>query len=104
MGIVETAMDQTKSVQELDALGLTCPMPLLKAKRALNAMAPGQRLRILATDPGAPRDFQVFCQQSGHELLSSEVREGTFGLLPRRFRPHETLRVRSQLDRSAPRP
>ena len=80
-GIAETAMDQTKSVQELDASGLTCPMPLLKAKRALNAMAPGQRLRILATDPGAPRDFKVFCQQSGHELLSSEVREGTFELL-----------------------
>ncbi len=80
-GIAETAMDQTKSVQELDASGLTCPMPLLKAKRALNAMTPGQRLRILATDPGAPRDFQVFCQQSGHELLSSEVREGTFELL-----------------------
>ena len=80
-GIVRGAMDQAESVQELDATGLTCPMPLLKAKRALNAMAVGQRLRILATDPGAPRDFQVFCQQSGHELLSSEVQGGTFELL-----------------------
>jgi tRNA 2-thiouridine synthesizing protein A len=77
-------MDQAESVQELDATGLTCPMPLLKAKRALNAMAAGECLRILATDPGAPRDFQVFCEQSGHELLSSEVQGGTFELLLRK--------------------
>ena len=63
---------------ELDATGLECPMPLLEAKRALNAMDPGQRLRVLATDKGCLRDFQVFSQQSGHLLLSSEEIDGVF--------------------------
>ncbi len=63
---------------ELDATGLECPMPLLKAKRALNTMAPGQRLRVLATDKGSLRDFEVFSQQSGHLLLSSEEIDGVF--------------------------
>lgn len=57
---------------ELDATGLDCPMPLLKAKRALNTMASGERLRVLATDQGSMRDFRVFAEQSGHRLLSSE--------------------------------
>ena len=57
---------------ELDATGLDCPMPLLQAKRALNAMAPGERLRVLATDQGSVRDFRVFAEQSGHRLLASE--------------------------------
>lgn len=60
-------------VTEVDARGLDCPMPLLKAKRALNAMASGQKLRILATDSGSQRDFRVFAEQSGHALLASEV-------------------------------
>jgi TusA-related sulfurtransferase len=53
-------------------------MPLLKAKRALNAMTKGQRLRVLATDQGSVRDFQVFAEQSGHALLSSEEGEGVY--------------------------
>ena len=53
-------------------------MPLLKAKRALNAMSPGQRLRVLATDQGSVRDFQVFTEQSGHVLLSSEECDGVY--------------------------
>jgi tRNA 2-thiouridine synthesizing protein A len=63
---------------ELDTKGLQCPMPLLKAKRALNAMASGQRLRVLATDQGSVRDFRVFAEQSGHALLSSDEREGVY--------------------------
>jgi tRNA 2-thiouridine synthesizing protein A len=60
---------------EVDAIGLACPMPLLKAKRALNAMQVGQHLRVLSTDQGSVRDFQVFAEQSGHRLLeSTEVR------------------------------
>ena len=62
----------------LDARDLQCPMPLLKAKRALNAMAPGEQLQVLATDQGSVRDFQVFCQQSGNLLLSTEEREGIY--------------------------
>ncbi len=60
---------------ELDATGLDCPMPLLKAKRALNAMAPGDQLRVLATDQGSVRDFRVFAEQSGNRLLASEETE-----------------------------
>ena len=63
---------------ELDASGLQCPMPLLKAKRALNALAGGERLRVVATDPGSVRDFEVFCTQSGHELLESRQEGGRY--------------------------
>jgi TusA-related sulfurtransferase len=53
-------------------------MPLLKAKRALNEMESGQRLRVLATDRGSVRDFRVFAEQSGHTLLSSQEKEGVY--------------------------
>ena len=55
----------------LDAKGLQCPMPLLKAKKALNEMNPAELLRVWATDPGSVRDFEVFSKQSGHALLES---------------------------------
>ena len=66
------------SETQLDATGLTCPMPLLKAKQALNAMAAGALLRVTATDPGSVRDFQVFSKQSGNELVSSDEQDGTY--------------------------
>lgn len=62
----------------IDAKGMTCPMPLLKAKQALNAMAQGEILQIEATDPGSVRDFAVFSAQSGHLLLASEEVEGVY--------------------------
>lgn len=65
-------------VIELDATGLACPMPLLKATRALNAMQSGQRLRVLATDQGSVRDFHVFAEQSGYRLLESRVEHGIY--------------------------
>lgn len=65
----------------VDATGLTCPMPLLKAKKALNGMIAGQRLRVLATDPGSVRDFEVFSAQSGHKLLESIEEGGTYRYL-----------------------
>lgn len=65
-------------VVEVDARGYECPMPLLQAKRALNGMTPGQRLRVLATDSGSVRDFRVFSEQSGHHLVTSEERDGEF--------------------------
>jgi len=68
----------TGEVQELDARGLQCPMPLLKAKRALNGMVAGEQLRVLATDQGSVRDFQVFSDQSGHVLISSEEADGVY--------------------------
>jgi tRNA 2-thiouridine synthesizing protein A len=54
---------------ELDVKGLECPMPLLKAKLALNTLAPQQILKVVATDPGSERDFHSFIQQSRHQLL-----------------------------------
>ncbi len=62
----------------VDARGLTCPMPLLKAKRALNELDSRQRLLVLATDPGSVRDFEVFSAQSGHKLLESTCEEQTY--------------------------
>ena len=62
----------------LDLSGLTCPMPLLKAKQALNRMPVGQVLMVTATDPASERDFLVFSQQSGIRLLLTEKTAGKF--------------------------
>ena len=56
---------------ELDARGLNCPLPILKAKKSLNEMASGQVLKIVATDPGSVKDMQAFSKQTGNELLST---------------------------------
>ncbi|MGA8049272.1 MAG: sulfurtransferase TusA family protein [Burkholderiales bacterium] len=56
--------------KELDARGLNCPLPILRAKKSLTEMQSGQVLRILATDPGSVKDFQAFAKQTGNELLS----------------------------------
>lgn len=58
--------------QTLDAKGLNCPLPIIKAKKALKGMSPGQVLAIESTDPGSIADFAAFCRQTGNELLSSE--------------------------------
>lgn len=55
----------------LDARGLNCPLPLLKAKQALNKLHAGEVLEVICTDPGSVRDFQVFSEQSGHLILKS---------------------------------
>jgi tRNA 2-thiouridine synthesizing protein A len=62
----------------LDVKGLNCPMPLLKAKKVLNELEPRTVLKVIATDPGSVRDFQVFARQSGHELLDSREEQGTY--------------------------
>jgi tRNA 2-thiouridine synthesizing protein A len=64
--------------REVDARGLNCPLPILRAKKSLNDMRSGQVLRILATDPGSVRDFQAFSRQTGNELLSSAEQGGEF--------------------------
>jgi len=64
----------------VDARGHRCPMPLLMAKRALNTLATGQTIGLLATDPGSLRDFEVFARQSGHELLEASEAAGEFRL------------------------
>lgn len=65
----------------LDARGLNCPLPLLKAKQALNRMQSGECLEVVATDAGSVRDFEVFARQSGHTLLASDESEGVFTYL-----------------------
>ena len=64
--------------QELDACGLNCPLPILRAKKALTKMAGGEVLRIIATDPGSVKDFEAFARQTGNELLESTEDEGKF--------------------------
>ncbi len=73
------------SDQTLDLTGLRCPLPILRAKKALAAAAAGSVITVLATDPGAPGDFAAFCRHTGHELLSSETLEnGVFQMVIRR--------------------
>jgi tRNA 2-thiouridine synthesizing protein A len=67
--------------QELDARGLNCPLPILRAKKALNGLASGEVLRILTTDPGSVKDFEAFAQQTGNELLESSEAAGEFHFL-----------------------
>ena len=55
--------------QELDTRGLNCPLPILKAKKALATMDSGQLLRVVSTDPGSARDFQAFSKQTGNDLM-----------------------------------
>jgi len=77
----ETSNDSLEEIdidESLDAVGLTCPLPLLKAKQALNKMRPGQVLSVVCTDPGSVRDFQVFANQSGHLLMRSTAVEGRY--------------------------
>ena len=64
--------------KELDARGLNCPLPILRAKKALTDMTTGQVLRILATDPGAVKDFQAFAKQTGNTLLQHAEADKVF--------------------------
>jgi len=64
--------------KELDTRGLNCPLPILKAKKALAEMASGEVLKVVATDPGSVRDFQAFARQTGNELLAQETTADDF--------------------------
>ncbi len=59
--------------RELDARGLNCPLPILKAKKALAEMTSGQTLKVIATDSGSVRDFQAFAKQTGNELVEQDT-------------------------------
>ncbi len=69
---------------ELEVRRLACPLPILRAKKALSTMASGQVLKIVATDKGSPKDFIDFCRQTGNELLASETSGEDFVFLIRR--------------------
>jgi len=68
-------MDVSK---ELDTRGLNCPLPILKAKKALADMASGDLLRVVSTDPGSMRDFQAFARQTGNELVEQKAAGADF--------------------------
>jgi len=70
--------------KELDARGLNCPLPILRAKKALTDMTSGQVLKILATDPGSVKDFQAFARQTGNELLSHAAADKEFTFFMKR--------------------
>jgi tRNA 2-thiouridine synthesizing protein A len=62
----------TQHTKELDTRGLNCPLPILKAKKALAEMASGELLKVFSTDPGSTRDFQAFAKQTGNELIEQQ--------------------------------
>ncbi len=68
----------------LDARGLACPLPVLKAKKAIRPVPPGEMLKVLATDPGAVEDFRSFCEMTGHILESHGESDGVFTFLIRK--------------------
>jgi tRNA 2-thiouridine synthesizing protein A len=70
--------------RDLDARGLNCPLPILKAKKALAEMMSGEVLRVVATDSGSVRDFQAFARQTGNQLLEQSENEQEFTFYMRR--------------------
>ncbi len=70
--------------QHLDLRGLKCPLPVLRTKKALRAMAPGDEIEVLATDPGSVRDFRAFCDTTGDDLVSSAENAGVYSYVVRK--------------------
>ncbi len=77
----------------LDVQGMTCPLPVLRANKALRALAPGDRLRVLATDRAAVADFRAFCRETGHALVAQGEESGVFSF---------TIRKRADPEKAAP--
>ncbi len=71
----------------LDVKGLNCPLPVLRANRVLRGLAPGEKLRVLATDRASIADFRAYCRETGHDLLAFSEEVGTLSFTIRR-RPH----------------
>ncbi len=70
--------------KEVDARGLNCPLPILRAKKALADMQSGQILKVLATDPGSQRDFAAFAKQTGNQLVDTRTEDKTFVFMMKR--------------------
>ena len=75
---IDSRDDGMKADVELNLTGMKCPLPVLKARRQINQMAPSSVLKVTADDPAAPLDFEHFCHTGGHDLLSSTEQAGTF--------------------------
>jgi len=65
----------------LDLKGLSCPLPVLKANKTMKELIAGEVLEIIATDPAAPKDFEVFCENTGHQLTESSQVDGVFTIV-----------------------
>ncbi|MFK7965432.1 MAG: sulfurtransferase TusA family protein [Burkholderiaceae bacterium] len=70
--------------QEVDASGLNCPLPILRAKKALTALESGKVLKVISTDPGSRRDFEAFSRQTGHEILKMDEAENQWSFFLKR--------------------
>jgi tRNA 2-thiouridine synthesizing protein A len=71
-------MQAPQADKEIDTRGLNCPLPILRAKKALADLVSGQVLKVVSTDPGSMRDFQAFCKQTGNELLAQQTIDKDF--------------------------
>ena len=67
--------------KEIDTRGLNCPLPILRTKKALSDVESGQVLKVVATDPGSVKDFEIFAKQTGHQLVSHSESNGEFTFL-----------------------
>ncbi len=86
MGTVESLNPESLSVDKvLDASGLNCPLPILKARKALGEIDAGQILKVTSTDPGSVKDFDAFCRQTGNEIVASSSHGDTYEFMIRKF-------------------
>ncbi len=83
-GRARPGYDARMSETTLDVKGMTCPLPVLRANRALRGLKPGDRLRVLATDRASVADFRAFCRETGHILVAQTEEQGTFTFLIRK--------------------
>lgn len=74
----------TETTATLDARGLNCPLPILRTKKALNLLEPGDTLQLISSDPGSVKDIDAFCKQTGNELLEDNTESGEFTFIIRK--------------------
>ena len=74
----------TETTATLDARGLNCPLPILRTKKALNGLQPGDTLQMVSSDPGSIKDIDAFCNQTGNELLENSTENGEFTFIIRK--------------------
>jgi tRNA 2-thiouridine synthesizing protein A len=86
LSLMKMTPENSQNGATLDAGGLQCPLPVLRARKAIKALEIGAELTVLATDPAAPKDFKAFCEQAGHELILSTESDGVFTFVLRRGR------------------
>jgi tRNA 2-thiouridine synthesizing protein A len=72
---------QVMPITHLDLKGLSCPLPVLRTNKATKQLIPGDILEVLVTDPNAPKDFKIFCENTGHDLVSCEEHDGVYTII-----------------------